>query len=352
MPPQPICMIVSVFTASERRNARCFEVILFILRIIIFVAESLGKGGCKLFNSLSAVADGVFFVLAHFGEGLTVEVEPEEGIVAESALAARKAEDLALGLAFDDDRIGSVGKDAGNRADELCLAVRFALESFEQLFRALDSLRALDCTFRILFLEAPESTLIRRYKETRRRHPLTEPGKTVQAALREEIALLQPVRDRADYIINTQNLTLAQLHKKLCRLFTETGEAKLPINVVAFGYKYGIPIDADLVLDVRFLPNPYYIEELKGLSGLDQPVFDFVMQQPDTAEYIRLLTAFIDFQLPRFREEGKPALTVAVGCTGGRHRSISVARALTDHLLEHGQNARLICRDLERVNEQ
>ena len=134
-----------------------------------------------------------------------------------------------------------------------------AHESFEQLFRALDSLRALDCTFRILFLEAPESTLIRRYKETRRRHPLTEPGKTVQAALREEIALLQPVRDRADYIINTQNLTLAQLHKKLCRLFTETGEAKLPINVVAFGYKYGIPIDADLVLDVRFLPNPYYI---------------------------------------------------------------------------------------------
>ena len=128
---------------------------------------------------------------------------------------------------------------------------------------------------------------------------------------------MQPVRDRADYIINTQNLTLAQLHKKLCRLFTETGEAKLPINVVAFGYKYGIPIDADLVLDVRFLPNPYYIEELKDLSGLDQPVYDFVMQQPDTAEYMRLLTAFIDFQLPRFREEGKPALTVAVGCTGG-----------------------------------
>ena len=168
-----------------------------------------------------------------------------------------------------------------------------AHESFEQLFRALDSLRALDCTFRILFLEAPESTLVRRYKETRRRHPLAEPGKTVQAALREEIALMQPVRDRADYIINTQNLTLAQLHKKLCRLFTETGEAKLPINVVAFGYKYGIPIDADLVLDVRFLPNPYYIEELKDLSGLDQPVYDFVMQQPDTAEYMRLLTAFI-----------------------------------------------------------
>lgn len=227
-----------------------------------------------------------------------------------------------------------------------------AHESFEQLFRALDSLRALDCTFRILFLEAPESTLVRRYKETRRRHPLAAPGKTVQAALREEIALMQPVRERADYIINTQNLTLAQLHKKLCRLFTETGEAKLPINVVAFGYKYGIPIDADLVLDVRFLPNPYYIEELKDLSGLDQPVYDFVMQQPDTAEYMRLLTAFIDFQLPRFREEGKPALTVAVRL----HR-----RAAPEHFRgarAHGssarvrQNARLVCRDLARVNEQ
>lgn len=250
------------------------------------------------------------------------------------------------------------------RFAEICLAAteryeRVALVTdvraggdFQQLFDSLDSIKSMGCDYRILFLNTDTPTLIRRYKETRRRHPLTEPGKTVQAALREEIALLQPVRDRADYIINTQNLTLAQLHKKLCRLFTETGEAKLPINVVAFGYKYGIPIDADLVLDVRFLPNPYYIEELKDLSGLDQPVFDFVMQQPDTAEYIRLLTAFIDFQLPRFREEGKPALTVAVGCTGGRHRSISVARALTDHLLEHGQNARLICRDLERVNEQ
>ena len=180
---------------------------------------------------------------------------------------------------------------------------------------------------------------------------LSGAGKT-QAALREEIALMQPVRDRADYIINTQNLTLGQLHKKLCRLFTESGETSLPINVIAFGYKYGIPMEADLVLDVRFLPNPYYIEELKNLSGLDQPVYDFVMQQPDAQEYMRRLTAFLDFQLPRFREEGKPSLTVAVGCTGGRHRSISVARSLTDHLLEHGQNARLICRDLNRVTEQ
>ena len=128
-------------------------------------------------------------------------------------------------------------------------------------------------------------------------------------------------------------------------------ERVLTVNVIAFGFKYGIPLEADLVLDVRFLPNPYYQEELKNLSGLDQPVFDYVMNHPDTAEYMEKLTAFLDFQLPRFREEGKPSLTVAVGCTGGRHRSISVARALTEHLLERGQNARLICRDMGRITD-
>ena len=240
--------------------------------------------------------------------------------------------------------------ESDGRYDRVALVndIRGGVDSFQELLEVIDRLREGGTVCRLLYLEADTQSIIKRYKETRRRHPLAEPGKTVQAALREEIALMQPVRDRADYIINTQNLTLAQLHKKLCRLFTETGEAKLPINVVAFGYKYGIPIDADLVLDVRFLPNPYYIEELKDLSGLDQPVYDFVMQQPDTAEYMRLLTAFIDFQLPRFREEGKPALTVAVGCTGGRHRSVSIARAVTEYLNKLGYAAYENHRDITR----
>ena len=126
----------------------------------------------------------------------------------------------------------------------------------------------------------------------------------------------------------------------------------LPVNVIAFGYKYGIPLEADLVFDVRFLPNPYYVEELKNLTGMDQPVYDFVMDQAETREYMHRLTDFIDFQLPRFLEEGKQSLTVAVGCTGGRHRSVAVARALTDHLVAEGQNARLIRRDAFKVNEQ
>ena len=226
-----------------------------------------------------------------------------------------------------------------------------ARESFATLFEALEELRELECSFRILFIEASVPAIVRRYKETRRRHPLAEPGMTIQDAVQREIELLRPVRERADYIIDTGSTTLGQLHNEICRLLAEGEEGAMPINVIAFGYKYGLPMEADLVLDVRFLPNPFYIEELKPLSGLDKPVYDYVMGQPDSAEYMRRLTDFLEFQLPRFREEGKPSLTVAVGCTGGRHRSITIARALTNYLVEHGQNARLICRDLGRVGD-
>ena len=221
-----------------------------------------------------------------------------------------------------------------------------ARENLDGLFQALESLRGLDCSFRILYMEAPIPVIVRRYTETRRPHPLAKNGSTIQSAVEREMALMQPIRERADYILNTGSTTLGQLHHEICRLFGEGGSPTLPVNVIAFGYKYGIPMEADLVLDVRFLPNPYYQEELKALSGLDQPVYDYVMSQPDAAEYMERLTGFLDFQLPRFQEEGKPSLTVAVGCTGGRHRSVAVARALTDHLLEHGQYARLITRDL------
>ena len=235
------------------------------------------------------------------------------------------------------------------RIDKVALVTDVrARESFEALFKALEGLQELNCTFRILFIEAPVDAIVRRYKETRRRHPLAEPGVTIQSTVEKEIELMKPVRERADYIIDTGSTSLGQLHNEILRLFAQGDSDLMPINVIAFGYKYGIPMEADLVLDVRFLPNPYYVEELKSLSGMDQPVYDYVMDRPDTAEYMKKLTDFLDFQLPRFREEGKPSLTVAVGCTGGRHRSVSVARALTDHLLKRGQNARLICRDMGR----
>ena len=226
-----------------------------------------------------------------------------------------------------------------------------AQENFDELFQALESLRDLDCTFRILFIEAPVDVIVRRYKETRRPHPLAHPGQTILSAVERDIQLMQPVRRRADYIIDTGGTNLNQLHREIVRLFAEGGRSTMPVNVIAFGYKYGIPLEADLALDVRFLPNPYYVEKLKPLSGLDQAVYDYVMDRPETKEYMEKLTSFLDFQLPRFQEEGKPTLTVAVGCTGGRHRSVAVARALTDYLLEHGQNARLICRDMNRSSD-
>ena len=174
-------------------------------------------------------------------------------------------------------------------------------------------------------------------------------GEDAEDAVKREIELLRPVRERADYIIDTGGTTLAQLHNEICRLLAEKEGSAMPINVIAFGYKYGIPLEADLVLDVRFLPNPFYVEELKPLSGLDGAVFDYVMGHPVTEEYLKKLTDFLNFQLPRFRDEGKPSLTVAVGCTGGRHRSITIARALTDILTKQGEDARLICRDLGKA---
>ena len=225
-------------------------------------------------------------------------------------------------------------------------------DNFETLFRSLDTLRAMDCGCRILFMEAPVDVIVRRYKESRRRHPLYKPGRTIQETVQTEVELLSPLRDRADFILDTGSTTLGQLHREICRLFVDGGTQLLPVSVIAFGYKYGIPLEADLVFDVRFLPNPYYIEELKSFSGMDKAVYDFVMDHPDSKEFLNRLTDLVDFLLPRFQEEGKQSLTIAIGCTGGRHRSVALAKALTDHLLTHGQNARLIRRDMDRVNDR
>ena len=242
---------------------------------------------------------------------------------------------------------------AGGRYEKVALVTDVREnKDFSELLKTLDELEATGLDCRILYMDADESTIIRRYKESRRPHPLAENGLSIEESVRRECELLAPVKDRADHIVNTSGLTLGMLQNRLFALFAEDGQKReLNIPVIAFGYKYGIPLDADLVFDVRFLPNPYYIDELKPLSGLDRAVYDYVMDQPDNAEYLRILTDFFVFQLPRFREEGKPSLTVAVGCTGGRHRSITVARALTDILTEKGENARLICRDLGRAGE-
>ena len=222
-------------------------------------------------------------------------------------------------------------------------------DGFGQLLSTLDQLNEMDVSCRILYMDADTRTLVRRYKESRRPHPMASPGMSVEQAVAKEAELLAPVRARADYIVNTSNLTLGMLQNKLFDLFAGTEhKRKIDVTVMSFGYKHGLPMDADLVFDVRFLPNPYYVEELRPLSGLDLPVAEFVFSYQQTRTFMEKITDMLDFLLPLYIEEGKLSLTVAVGCTGGRHRSVAIASALCDHLKAEGVRSVNINRDIEK----
>lgn len=221
--------------------------------------------------------------------------------------------------------------------------------SFEELFKVLDGLWELGCEYRILFVEADIPVIVKRYKETRRRHPLTAPGITVEESIQNEIKLLAPVRERADYVINTSNLTLGMLQSELYRLFVGAKpESRMMVNVMSFGFKYGIPIESDLVFDVRFLPNPFYVSELRDMSGLDAPVSEFVFKSAETRTFMKKIEDLIKFLLPLYVDEGKLSLTVAIGCTGGRHRSVAIAKALSDSISTMGYGAQNINRDINK----
>jgi len=221
--------------------------------------------------------------------------------------------------------------------------------SFEELFKVLDGLWDLGCDYRILFMEADPANIVKRYKETRRRHPLATAGITIEDAIANEIKLLVPVRERADYIINTSDLTLGMLQSEIYRMFVgEDTKRKLVVNTMSFGYKYGIPMESDLVFDVRFLPNPYYVAELRDLNGLDEPVSEFVFRNETTQEFMDHLEKMIKFLLPLYVEEGKLSLTIAIGCTGGRHRSVAVAKALADYAESIGYASQNINRDIQK----
>ena len=221
--------------------------------------------------------------------------------------------------------------------------------SFEELFKVLDGLWDLGCDYRILFMEADPANIVKRYKETRRRHPLATAGITIEDAIANEIKLLVPVRERADYIINTSDLTLGMLQSEIYRMFVgEDTKRKLVVNTMSFGYKYGIPMESDLVFDVRFLPNPYYVAELRDLNGLDEPVSEFVFRNETTQEFMDHLEKMIKFLLPLYVEEGKLSLTIAIGCTGGRHRSVAVAKALADYAESIGYASHNINRDIQK----
>ena len=221
--------------------------------------------------------------------------------------------------------------------------------SFTELFDVLDKLRAMEGACRMLFLEAEPEVIIKRYKETRRRHPLADQTDCLEEAVRRERELMQPVRERADYVIDTSHTSTAQLRGELLRLFGEAGEkGGMTVSVTSFGYKYGLPLEADLVFDVRFMPNPFYIEELRPQTGLDQAVSDYVFSFQQTQGCMKRLEDLLSFTLPLYAEEGKTSLVIAVGCTGGHHRSVSVARALAAYIRKLGYHVSENHRDMSR----
>lgn len=197
----------------------------------------------------------------------------------------------------------------------------------------LDQLKSMGVEFEILFLEANDETLVKRYKTSRRAHPLGKENNLL-AAINEEKEMLKAIRSNSKYIINTSNLSAKNLKEELTAIFSGEGVAPMLITVSSFGFKHGAPMDADLVFDVRFMPNPHYIDELRPLTGDDKRVQDYVMNSEDSHIFFNKLNDMIDFLIPKYMEEGKSQLSIAIGCTGGRHRSVTMTNKLYDHLKE------------------
>jgi UPF0042 nucleotide-binding protein len=200
---------------------------------------------------------------------------------------------------------------------------------------------------RLLFLDCDSEVLQRRFSETRRRHPVT-PDRRVTDGIAHERTLLAPLRDRADEVIDTSEMTIGALKRLLDSNYAPERAPGLAVFVTSFAYRHGLPHEADLVFDVRFLQNPHYVDELRPQSGLDRPVGDFIEQDPDLEEYFRHLTQLLEPLLPRFDAEGKSYLTIAVGCTGGKHRSVYTAERLGAWLAEKGERVSVNHRDLKQ----
>lgn len=222
-------------------------------------------------------------------------------------------------------------------------------ESFDELFDALDELLALGFQYKILYVDASVDVIVKRYKETRRRHPLDGEGTSLEQAVHREIKILEPVRARADYIIDTSRLTLGRLQRTVFRMFGNGGEDRFHVSVISFGYKHGVPIEADIVFDVRFLPNPFYVPELSDKSGLSPDVRDYVFQGGKAADFLDRFTEMLEYLLPHYEEEGKSSLTICIGCTGGRHRSVAVSEELSRRFSDKGYVTECIHRDINKV---
>lgn len=219
----------------------------------------------------------------------------------------------------------------------------------EGSFESIEKLKANRKNYKILFLDARENVLVQRYKESRRKHPLAENYHgAVQKAIRFERELLTSIKNSADYLIDTSFLSSAQLKKRIASLFLSDSSSALTVTCMSFGFKHGLPTEADLAFDVRCLPNPYYIDEMRNLTGLDELVAEYVLNGEETKGFIERTVSLIDYMLPLYCNEGKSQLVIAIGCTGGHHRSVAIAQYLYNHLLDAGHHVVINHRDISK----
>ena len=222
-------------------------------------------------------------------------------------------------------------------------------DTFDEFLEVLSTLREREYDCKLLFLEADVGAIIKRYKETRRRHPLQDQSDSLEEAVNREIAMMAPVRSQADVVINYTTYSTARLRGELLGLFGGSHRAgELMVSLVSFGFKHGLPLEADLVFDVRFMPNPFYIDSMRHKTGLDREVRDYVFSFQETEQFLEKLRDLLRFVLPLYQEEGKTVLVVAIGCTGGHHRSVAVTHALAGFIASLGYQVTENHRDMTR----
>ncbi len=234
------------------------------------------------------------------------------------------------------------------------LAVTCDLRSqglFDELLDTIRTLEEHELSCKVVFLDASDEVLIRRYSENRRRHPLAMPGEATVDAIQRERVQLESIRDRADMVIDTSRMRTSSLRSKLRRAFSELADQQLmEVRVFSFGFKHGMPEEADLMIDVRFLPNPFYDPEMRTMTGLDEKVSSFVLEHPKTREFLTAWQQLLDAVMPGYVAEGKPQLSIAIGCTGGQHRSVAIAEATARYLERQQYHVSISHRDLSRAN--
>ncbi len=238
------------------------------------------------------------------------------------------------------------GVRAGAEAQRLALVVGRDADQLGDLEAAIKQLQASGDRVMVLFLDASDEVLVRRFEGTRRRHPFGQ--ERVLEAIFDERQRLEAIKERADLVVDTSDLNVNQLRERLAEVFSYGETTAMQILVLSFGFKHGVPLDADNVLDVRFLPNPHWVETMRPLTGLDEPVRHYVLGQPEAKEFLERIDHLLAFLVPAYVHEGKSYLTLAIGCTGGRHRSVVLAEEMADRLRKMGYNPNVTHRDVER----